>query len=131
MPGNIHETLTDRPEKNRNLYASGKVFELRRVLRVDKLQNGVLLVGDAALTEAEETGTFSQTELPTLDLQPGDIIRLDQQGPSACRLTEVYREGLRIFPTRKARMIELIGHANFRKTLRSRVDTSVNRVPSA
>lgn len=125
MPENIHELLTQR-SAGRNLFESGKVFELRKVVRVADLPRRGVSVGDCALHDTEETSSFSDPRLTSHDIQPGDIVRLEQMGPSVARVTEVYREGLRIFPARKTHREQLEQHAAFRKKLHSPPDSGVN-----
>ena len=108
-------------ERDKNIYETGKVFELRKVITVEDLPRGGVKVGDSSLDGDTATMDFTDHRFTSKDILPGDIVRLDEAGPSQCRIAEVYREGLRIIPARKTRKAQLEEVASFRKDLRLQV----------
>lgn len=104
-----------------NLYETGRVIELRKVITVKALPDGKgVEVGDSDLHGEEATMSFTDPRFTTQDIQPGDIVRMHDAGPSLGRVEEIFREGLRIFPARKTHRARLVEHATFRKNLRSK-----------
>jgi hypothetical protein len=118
MSGN-HERPTG------NIFETGKVYELRQVMTVTDLPEGGVRIGDSFLGDHEDaTSYFNDSRLSSKDIAPGDIVRIEMMGPSACRVEEVYREGLRIFPARKGRKVQLVDLAESRRHTKLQIQAS-------
>ncbi len=94
-----------------NMYGRGSVFELFQVTDVETRSSGKpgVLIHIGRIGSEKGTGTISDSSLTKDDVQEGDIARLELKGPSIATVTEVYREGIRVYPvfdSEQHRMIE-------------------------
>ncbi len=105
-----------------NIYETGRLFELQRITSVEDRPGeggkGVGLQYGDLQAEGEGSMRTWDSRFTAEDIGPGDIVRIEFEGPSLGSITEVFREGLRIFPEPEGRLPRLQKAAEFKKDLR-------------